>query len=76
MGNINNENFDSCLLKIYKKSSKNIGIYNIGYMTIKKMDDYKNINIVNSFYLMIGTEMGHFEEKMDFWFFWFWLVFG
>ena len=28
--------FDSSLLKIYKKPCKNIGIYNIGYITIKK----------------------------------------
>ena len=30
------KNFDSSLLKIDKKSYKNIGIYNIGYITIKK----------------------------------------
>ena len=30
------ENFKSNLLKIDKKSYKNIGIYNIGYITIKK----------------------------------------
>ena len=35
--------FDSNLLKIDKKSYKNIGIYNIGYITIKKIDDYENI---------------------------------
>ena len=29
--------FDSDLLKIDKKSYKDIGIYNIGYITIKKM---------------------------------------
>ena len=29
--------FDSDLLKIDKKSYKNIGIYNIGYITIKKL---------------------------------------
>ena len=29
------ENFDSRLLKIEKKSYKNIGIYNIGYITKK-----------------------------------------
>ena len=29
------------LLKIDKKSYKNIGIYNIGYITIKKIDDMK-----------------------------------
>ena len=30
------ENFDSRLLKIDKKSYTDIGIYNIGYITIKK----------------------------------------
>ena len=37
------ENFKSNLLNIYKKSYKNIGIYNIGYITIKKIDDCKHI---------------------------------
>ena len=31
------ENFDSSLLKLDKKSYKDIGIYNIGYITIKKL---------------------------------------
>ena len=31
------KNFDVKLLKIDKKSYKNIGIYNIGYITIKKL---------------------------------------
>ena len=35
--------FNSDLLKIDKKSYKDIGIYNIGYITIKKIDDYENI---------------------------------
>ena len=35
---INIKDFDSSLLKIDKKSYKNIGIYNIGYITIKKID--------------------------------------
>ena len=30
------ENFDSSLLKLNKKSYKDIGIYSIGYITIKK----------------------------------------
>ena len=34
---INIENFDSNLLKIEKKSYKNIDIYYIGYITIKKL---------------------------------------
>ena len=33
---INLKNFKSNLLKIDKKSYKNISIYNIGYITIKK----------------------------------------
>ena len=33
------ENFDSSLLKKDKKSYKDIGIYNIGYITIKKIGD-------------------------------------
>ena len=44
---INFKKFDSNLLKIDKKSYKNIGIYNIGYITIKKIDDYENIYSVN-----------------------------
>ena len=35
---INIKNFDSNLLKIDKISYKDIGIYNIGYITIKKVD--------------------------------------
>ena len=34
---INIKEFDSNLLKIDKKSYKDIGIYNIGYITIKKL---------------------------------------
>ena len=36
---INIKNFDSNLLKIDKKSYKNIDIYYIGYITIKKFGD-------------------------------------
>ena len=34
---INIENFDSSLLKVDKKSYKNIDIYYTGYITIKKL---------------------------------------
>ena len=34
---INLKNFDARLLKIDKKSFKSIGIFNIGYITIKKL---------------------------------------
>ena len=60
---INLENFDSSLLKIDKKSYKVISIYNIGYITAKKIDDYKNIHSVNPLYLRINHASGHTEEK-------------
>ena len=60
---INLENFKSKLLKIDKKSYKDIGIYNIGYITIKKIDDCKNIYSVNPLYLRINHASGYIEEK-------------
>ena len=57
------KNFDSILLKIDRKSYKNIGIYNIGYITIKKIDDCKNIHSVNPLYLRIDHANGYIEEK-------------
>ena len=36
---INIRDFEPNLLQIDKKSYKNIGIYNTGYITIKKIDD-------------------------------------
>ena len=38
------KDFDSSLLKIDKKSCKNIGVYNIGYITIKKLMIIKILN--------------------------------
>ena len=55
--------FDSDLLKINKKSYEGIGIYNIGYITIKKIDDYENIYSVNPLYLIITHVSGYIEEK-------------
>ena len=57
------ENFKSNLLKIDKKSYKDIDIYNIGYITIKKIDDCKNIYSVNPLYLLIDHASGYIEEK-------------
>ena len=51
---INIRVFDSNLLKIDKKSYKNVDIYYIGYITIIKIDDYENIYSVNPLYLIIG----------------------
>ena len=60
---INMKDFDSSLPKIDKQSYKNIGIYNIGYITIKNIDDYENIHSVNSLYLMIGKVIEHIKEN-------------
>ena len=60
---INIKKFDSNLLKIDKKSYKDIGIYNIGYITKKKIDDCKNINSVNPLYLNISHANGYIDEK-------------
>ena len=56
-------NFDSILLKIDLKSFKNIDIYNIRYITIKKIDDYENIYCINPLYLIIAHANGYIEEK-------------
>ena len=57
------ETFIPNLLKIDKISYKNIFIYNIGYITIKKNDDCKNIHSVNLLYLIIAHANGYIEEK-------------
>ena len=60
---INIKKIDSNLLKIDKKSYKDIGIYNIGYITIKKIDDYENIYSANPLYLIICPTSWYIEEK-------------
>ena len=59
------ENFKSNLLKIDKKSYKDIGIYNIGYITIKKIDYYENIYCVNPLYLRVNHANEYIEEKNE-----------
>ena len=61
-GTIEIENFDLNLLKLDKKPYKDIGIYNIGYITIKKIGDCKNIYSVNPLYLRITHASGYIEE--------------
>ena len=51
------------MLKVDKKSYKNIDIYYIGYITIKKIDDYESIYSVNPLYLRINHASGYIEEK-------------
>ena len=57
------KSFEPNLLKIDKKSYKNIDIYYIGYITIKKIDDCENIYSVNPLYLLVNHASGYIEEK-------------
>ena len=54
---------DSNLLKIDKKLYKYTNMYYIGYITVKKIDDYENIYSVNPLYLIIGKIDGFIEKK-------------
>ena len=56
---INLKNFKPNLLKIDRKSYKDIGIYNIGYITI----NCENISSVNPLYLLINHANEYIEEK-------------
>ena len=60
---INIKNFEPNLLKIDRKSYKNISIYSIGYITIKKIDDCENIYSVNPLYLLVNHASGYIKEK-------------
>ena len=51
------------MLKIDKKSCKNIFIYNIGYITIREIEDYENIYSVHALYLLVNHAFGYIEEK-------------
>ena len=56
-------NFHSNLLKIDKKLRKEIDIYYIGYITIKKFSDCENIHSVNPLHLSIHFATWCFKEK-------------
>ena len=51
------------MLKIDKKSFKDICIYYIGYITKKNFDECNNIHSVNPFHLRINHANGYIEEK-------------
>ena len=58
------KNFELHLLKTDKKSYKDIDIYYIGYITIKKIGAYESIHNVNPLYLYINHHAsGYIEEK-------------
>ena len=54
--------FDSNNLKLEKKSYKDLDIYNIGYITIKKIGRDYDVNSVNPLYLRIDNASGYIEE--------------
>ena len=56
---------ESNLLKIDKKSYKNIGIYNTGYVTVKKIDDCENIYSVNPLNILVNHASGYIEEENE-----------
>ena len=60
---INLKDIDAKMLKINKKNYKKVDVCYIGYVTVKKITKYNNINSVNPLYLMIDKMSGHFEEK-------------
>ena len=56
------KDFDARLLKIDKKSYKNIGLYNTGFITIKKIDDCESIYSVNPLYLRVDHVNGYKQK--------------
>ena len=60
---VNIENFHLNLLKIDKKSHKDVHIYYISYIMIKKFSDCENIHSVNSLCLIIHSATRYFKEK-------------
>ena len=56
--------FHARLLKV-EKSYKNIDIYYIGYITIKKIDDCESIHSVDPLYLRVNHASVYIEEKME-----------
>ena len=52
-------------VKNLQKKYKEIGIYYIGYVTVKQICNCNNISSVNPLYLMTNEMIGHFEEKNE-----------
>ena len=62
---INIKHFEPNLLKIDRKSYIGIAVYNIGYITIKKIGDCEKIYNVNPLYLLVTHASGYIEEKNE-----------
>ena len=62
---INIKDFQSNSLKTDKKPHKDFDIYYVGYITIKKINDCKNIHSLNPLYLIFNFAAGYFKEEND-----------
>ena len=60
---INIEDFQSNVLTIDKKPYKSFNIYYVGYITIKKIGNCKNIHSVDPLYLIFNSATGYFKEE-------------
>ena len=60
---INTDDFHSNFWKIDKKLYRDINIYYIGYIVIKKFTDYENIQSMNQLHLIIYSATGCLMEK-------------
>ena len=60
---IDSKTFDSKNLKLDKKACKDLNIYNIGYVTIKKIGDCYDVDSLNPLYCCIDHTSGYIEEK-------------
>ena len=62
---IKNRNYYFCndIIDLKNFDDKNIGIFNIGYITIKKIDDCETIYSMNPLYLGVDHANGYIEEK-------------
>ena len=63
LNNINIEDFQSNVLTIDKKPYKSFNIYYVGYITIKKIGNCKNIHSVDPLYLIFNSATGYFKEE-------------
>ena len=59
------KDFDAKFLKNDKKLHKNLGIYYIGYITIKNIHDCESIYSVNPLHLSINHAMDILKKKME-----------
>ena len=58
------KSFDAKLSTIDKKNYKDIDIFFIGYVTVKKNDDCNNINSPNPLYLMLDEWLVTLKKKI------------